>query len=97
MKNTFKVINNKIKGTKDYQIVVSGSGIGAIGAMIWAKYYKENFSYSLNHYRLVLDSLPQNYLSFKTNTNQFKSYLQNMMKLANVDGNHPFSQCSLMH
>lgn len=71
---------------------MTGTGIGAIGAMIWIDYYSH-----FSDVRLILDSLPHNYLSYKTKTNQIKTSLQNMMKLANVDQSHPFSLCALRH
>ena len=77
--------------------LLTGSGLGAVGAMIWARYQKDTFPSSIYYYKLILDSFPQNYLSFTTNTNQYKSSLQNMMKLANVDESHPFSLCAVRH
>ena len=47
IRNTFKAINDKIKGTKDYQLLLTGSGLGAIGAMIWARYQKDIFPSSI--------------------------------------------------
>ena len=67
-----KNITERVKGTSNYQIVMAGSGLGAIGAMIWARYYKDYTSFlNIQNFRLIVDSMPQNYLSMKSNTNQF--------------------------
>ena len=51
---------------------MAGSGLGAIGAMIWARYYKDYTSFlNIKNFRLIIDSIPQNYLSIKSNTNQY--------------------------
>ena len=46
--------------------MIAGSGIGAVGANIWAKFIKDSY---FTNVKLVLDSYPQSYVSFKTGQN----------------------------
>lgn len=72
-------------------MVVAGSGPGAVGAMIWASYFKDYFN--TQHFKLILDSIPQSNPS--ASGSLYETSLLNMMKLANIDGQHPFVLCYL--
>lgn len=77
--------------------MVSGSGLGAIGALSWARYIRDEhvLKWSNLKFELVLDSYPFSYPSFKSGKNEYVISLQNMMKLSNADTSHPFILCAL--
>ena len=77
--------------------MVAGSGLGAIGALTWARYIKDEYilRYANLKFEVILDSYPFFYNSFKSGKNEFQISLQNLMKLSNVGVSHPFLLCAL--
>ena len=84
-------ISDKIKGNNNIEMILAGSQSGAIGAMIWASYFKDFFN--TQNFKLILDSIPQSNPSVSGSL--YETSLQNMMRLANIDGQHPFAMCYL--
>ena len=47
--------------------ILSGSGLGAMGALIWSKWFQETYAMSSQaRFKLVLDSIPRVYPSYKS-------------------------------
>ena len=76
---------------------MAGSGLGAVGALTWSRYFRDEYVYSHNNlkFSLILDSYPFFFTSSKTGRNEYQIALQNLMKLSNVDESHPFLLCAL--
>jgi hypothetical protein len=75
-----------------------GSGYGAVGALIWSRYFYDEIvlnSGKNKHFSLILDTIPFSYPSFKTKSNEYEESLQNMLKLANAEELTPFILCTL--
>jgi len=67
-----------------------------MGALIWSKYFEEIYAADNNtNFKLLLDSIPKNYPSFKSGNSVIESSLHNMIKLVNIDEPHPFALCAL--
>jgi hypothetical protein len=52
-------------------VIFAGSGLGAVGALTWSRYFRDEYVYShINlKFSLILDSYPFFYPSFKTGRN----------------------------
>ena len=83
--------------TTSYErVIFAGSGLGAVGAMIWSRYFRDSYlGQQKIDFRLMVEGIPNSYLWFKTGNNEYELALQNMMKLANTDQGHPFTLCKL--
>lgn len=79
---------------------MAGNEYGAIGALIWSGYFYDNFVLNSGRqlkYSLIVDSIPHGYKNFKTSSNVYQSYLENLLKLTPIQPSHPFQLCALQN
>lgn len=71
MKAHFQYIDQQIYIYNLERIVVAGSGVGAIGALAWSRYFRDEIVMKRGNikYQLIVDSFPQSYPSFRTGKN----------------------------
>jgi hypothetical protein len=69
IKSNLDLITQKYNLTKQNKFVFAGSGYGAIGALIWSRYFYDQIVLNLGQnkeFSLILDSIPFGYNSYKT-------------------------------
>jgi len=71
IKSNLDYISKKFNISKLSNVLVAGSGVGAIGAMTWARYFHDEIVMKSGNlkYELLIGSFPFSYLSFKTGKN----------------------------
>ena len=81
-------------------IVLAGNEYGAIGSLIWSRYFHDNIvlNYGKKHqYSLIVDSIPHGPKNFKTNSSVYLSSLENLLKITPIDNFNPFKLCALQN
>ena len=88
VKSNIDLIIKKYNLAKLSKFAFTGSGLGAIGALLWSRYFYDGVILSLGQNRefsLILDSIPFGYNSFKTSKDEYQTSLENMIIVANSE------------
>jgi hypothetical protein len=97
VRSNLEWIAKKYDLNKIGKVVFAGSGFGAVGALIWSRYFYDRILLATGSHKfsLILDSYPRSYNSFRTKNNVYVTALLNLGKLVNQEQLNPFILCTL--